>query len=111
MCQACSVRVGKKTDLQSGDVGISLDAVINDSFPSLLSWAWCINPEKVKAEFKAKTGLDIADNNLVTIVKAHKLGNDVKVYKVNFLDLIKGITTFTDEERKNAECKIMLTTP
>lgn len=107
MC-SCSIKTGSKIDLKPGMVGISMDGVMNDNFASLLSWAWCINPEKVKAAIKSAAGLDISDDNLVTIVKAHQLGNDVKVFKVNFLKTIKGIN-FTQDEIDKSSCKVMLT--
>lgn len=107
MC-GCSVKIGSAKDVKPGVSGIPLNGVLNDSFPALLSWGFCINPDKVKAAFKAKAGLDIADGDLLTLVKAHQLGNDLKVHKVNFLDVIRNVQ-FTQAERDTASCKVMLT--
>lgn len=107
MC-GCSVKIGSAKDVKPGVSGIPLDGVMKDSFPALLSWGFCINPDKVKAAFKEKAGLDISDDDLITLVRANQLKNDVKVYKVNFLDIIRNVK-FTQAERDNASCKVMLT--
>lgn len=75
----------------------------------MLAWAWCINELKVKAAFKAKTGLDIDEKDFPTLVKARTTGADIAVHKVNFLDIVNGIS-FTQDERDKASCKIILTT-
>lgn len=103
MCASCGVKVIQVADLQPGVVGIPLNGVMNDNFASLLSWAWCINQNKVKAIFKAKAGLEISESELPQIAKIHNNGNDVKGYNVNFLDIINGIY-FTQAERNNASC-------
>lgn len=103
MCGSCGVKLVNKKDLPAGVMGIALDGVMNDNFPSLLSWAWCVNENKVKAAFKSNTGMDISDADFVNLAKVHKLGNDVKGYKVNFLDLLNSII-FTQAERNNASC-------
>lgn len=108
MCNSCNIKIGETSELIFGVSGIPLKGVMNDSFASLLPWAWCINEDKVKAAFKDQAGLDITETDMVTLVKANLSGNDVKVHRVNFKDLIKGIR-FTQEERDNASCKIMLT--
>lgn len=103
MCGSCGIKVVQATDLKPGVVGIPLNGVMNDSFASLLSWAYCINPDKVKAVFKASTGLDISESELANLAKAHANGNDIKGYGVNFLTVINGIY-FTHAERSNASC-------
>lgn len=108
MCYSCSVKIGEAKDLTPDVAGIALNGVMNDNLASIITWAWCINEDKVKAAFKSAAGLDVSDNDLITLSRAHQLGNDVKVYKVNFLDVVKGIK-FTQVERDNASCKVILT--
>lgn len=103
MCSACGNKIVAKSDLPSGTVGIPLNGVMNDNFGSLLSWAYCINPQKVKNAFKEKTGLEISENEFPSLLKTHNNGNDVKGYKVNFLTLLNDIN-FTHAERANASC-------
>lgn len=108
MCMACGIKVVSKSDLKAGVVGIPLNSIMADNFPSLLTWAWCINSNKVIAAFKSKTGLDISDSDFGTLATAHQNKNDVKVHGVNFLDLIKSIS-FTHAERSNASCPYNVT--
>ena len=102
MC-GCSAKIVSAKDLQSGVIGIPLNAVMNDDFPALLSWAWCINSVKVQEAFKSKAGLEISESEFPMIAKIHQNGNDVKGYKVNFLDVVNKIN-FTQAERDNASC-------
>lgn len=107
MC-SCSYTIGSKSDVIDGMVGIPLNGVRNNDFYTSLAMAWCQNPDKVKAAFKAQAGLDIDADDFPTLAKGHTSGNDVKVYKVDFMQLIRGIN-FTQAERDNASCKIILT--
>lgn len=113
MCFTCSqakVKIGPKSDVVAGQmVGIPLNGVLRNDFFTLIAWAWCINPEKVKAAFKAQTGLDIDDKDFATLVKASASGADFAVHKVKFIDVVNSIY-FTPEERNQASCKILLTT-
>lgn len=108
MCNSCQIKIGQAADVQAGVAGISLNGVMNESFSSLLAWAWCINEEKVKAAFKSAAAMDIDDSDLPVLIKANIQGTDVKIHKVNFKDLVKRIR-FTQAERDNASCKVMLT--
>lgn len=103
MCASCGYKVVQTSHLQPGVVGIPLNGVMNDNFASLLSWAYCINPDKVKFAFKSSTGLDISESEFANLAKIHANGNDVKGYGVNFLNVINGIS-FTHAERSNASC-------
>lgn len=105
MCD-CKFKIGKKGSLPSGIIGIPLETI--DSFPSSLLLGWCMNEDKVKAAFKSKTGLNVDQNDLGILIKAHKNGSDFKQYKVSFLDVINAIT-FTQLERDNSSCKYMVT--
>lgn len=106
MC-ACTLPVVEEGNVPADVAGLPMSAIMKDSFYVLLTWAWCINEQKVKAAFKAKTGLDIEQKNLVTLVKANMLGNDIKKYRVNFKDIVTGIR-FTNEEYQKSECKVNL---
>lgn len=106
MC-SCNLPIVEEGEVPADVAGIPISAVMKESFYALISWAWCINPQKVKDAFKAKTGMDIEQKNLVTLVKANLLGNDIKKYRINFKDIVTGIR-FTDAEYKKSECSVNL---
>lgn len=108
MC-GCNVQIGSAASLQPGIIGIPLNGVLNDDMAPVLTWAWCINQDKVKAQFKKDTGLDISEEDFSQLVTGHKNGNDVKNYGISFLQVIAN-TPFTFQERENASCKLKLTT-
>lgn len=110
MC-SCNVKIGSKSDVIPGKVaGIPLKGVMKSDFFTLLAWANCINPQKVKDAFKAKAGLDITENDFPRLVKAHVAGADIAVHNVSFLDIVKGIS-FTQAERNKPSCEVILTRP
>ena len=108
MCNSCRVKIGQASDITPDVSGIPLNGVMNDNLASILSWAFCINEDKVKQAFKSAAGLDISEDDILTLAVANQNGSDVKVHNVNFVDIVKGIR-FTQAERETASCKVMLT--
>lgn len=106
MCR-CSLSVTDANNIPEDVTGIPLNGVMQENFAALLSWAWCINPDKVVAAFKAATGMEISSDDLLSLAKVHANGNDVKQYNVNFNKVIMGIP-FTPDEYKKSECKVKL---
>jgi hypothetical protein len=106
MCE-CTANIKEATQ---GVVDLSLQKIISEDFSSLITWAWCINSQKVIDVFKAATGLNISISDLPTLINANKLGNDLKIYKVNFVDVIKKIN-FSASERQNSACKYNINLP
>ena len=105
MCFACSANISRSNNVPAGVTAIPVVGILNDNIGSLLALAWCQNSDKVKAAFKAKTGLTISQSELAVLAKAHSSGNDLKLYGVNFLDVLSGIK-FTQSERDKATCTI-----
>lgn len=95
-----------------GEIGYSefapLNLLLNNDPYTLLDFAWCINPQKVKDAFKPY-GLEIkSKDDIKTVAMAASNGNDQKAYNVNFMNVIKSID-FTQPEWQNASCQILLT--
>lgn len=108
MC-SCSVKVGTKQDVIPGQVtGIPFVGVMKNDFFTLLSWAWCINSEKVKKAFKDQANMDISADDFPKLVKGYETGADQKGFGVNFKSIVTNIR-FTNEELQKASCTTIIT--
>lgn len=104
----CLCNISDANNVPNGIIGIPLKGIINDDFNVNLTYAWCLNSDKVIAAFKAATGLDITIEDMPTLIKARNNANDLKLYNVNFNDIVKNIF-FTDAEKRNASCLVNFT--
>lgn len=87
---------------------VAIQPLLNNNPLVTFDFAWCINPDKVKAAFKPY-GLDITGmQDLQALAAAAGNGNDIKMYNVSFMNVVTGIN-FTQAEYENASCQILLT--
>jgi hypothetical protein len=107
MCFTCSVKVIKKSELAPGINGIPVNGVMKNDFFTLLMWAWCINAQKVVDAFKARTGLDITENDFPRLVKAHAAGADKAIHNISFMEVLDDLQ-FTEAEKKKSNCNTSL---
>lgn len=105
MC-GCNISLSKRKE---GAVDLSFQNLIDKNFPTILVWAWCINKDKVIAEFK-KNGLDISEEDFDNIIKVHDSGDDKKKFKIDFKDMLTKEGLFTVAEINNSQCNYNLNT-
>lgn len=106
MC-SCSWKIGS-TDTPGYSQYVPMDPLLKDVPLVKIDFAWCINPDKVKAAF-SPYGLNISNkNDLKIIADSISAGTDLKAYNVSFLSVINNIK-FTQAEYDNASCQILLT--
>jgi hypothetical protein len=107
MC-ACGLNVVSLANAGQYENTIPIQAVTSNETLSQLRYFFCLNKEKVQKAF-AKFDLAIeTDNDLRALAQLHDSKRDVNIFKEDFLDIANKIN-FSDQEKKNASCKLALT--